>query len=99
MRLIISQKECEEVMNDLNLLLKGAVNPTSYGGFNITVGIKKMKAILDYLKVYKLRTQKVIQYESFIKIHKLVSKQIHVDSEEGYQKVKKLMIKYKKLLN
>ena len=99
MRLIVSQKECEEVMDDLNLLLQGAVNPTSDGGFNITVGIKKMKAILDYLKVYKLRTQKVIQYKSFIKIHELVYKQIHVDSEEGYQKVKKLMIKYKKLLN
>lgn len=99
MRLIVSQKECKEVMDDLNLLLKGAVNSTSDGGFNITVGIKKMKAILDYLKVYKLRTQKVIQYKSFIKIHDLVSKKIHVDNEKGYKKVKKLMIKYKKLLN
>lgn len=97
LRVIISQQECLEIIEELNKLLKGSITyQKSYNGYNITVGIRNIYNIEVYLEEYTLKTKKIKKYKSFINIFKLIEKKVHL-TEKGYLQIKKLIDKFKKL--
>lgn len=97
LRILISQQESLEIMEDLNKLLKGSVShQKSYNGYNITVGTRDMGPIIQYLSKYPLRTKKVIQYHSFCKIYQLVKAKVHL-TDKGFLQVKDMIDQFRKL--
>lgn len=97
LRIIIDEQENIEIMEEINLLLKGNINNQNlYNGYNITVGVKRMFNILKYLKSYPLRTKKIIKYKSFYNIYNLIKEGVHL-TNSGFIIVKRLIDKYKKL--
>lgn len=98
-RFILSQKTTINIINELNDLLKGSITyQKSYDGYNITVGIRNLYNLIIYLQKNKLKTNKYIQYKSFYNIYNLLKLKIHYN-DEGYNKIKKMIIKYKKILS
>jgi len=64
-RYILSQKGELELLNKIASLLNGKVHYLkSYDGYNMVVNLTKLKNILNYLKVHKLKTKKLITYNN-----------------------------------
>lgn len=62
-RYILSQKGELELFNKIALLLNGKVHfVKSYNGYNMVVNLTKLTNILNYLKINKLKTNKLISY-------------------------------------
>jgi hypothetical protein len=95
-RYILSQKGELELLNKIALLLKGKVNYVKYyDGYNMVVNLTKLKNILNYLKVHKLKTKKLISYNNWLKVYDLVNSKQHLTSS-GLEKINVLKKKINK---
>jgi hypothetical protein len=64
-RYILSQKGELELLNKIALLLNGKVHfIKSYDGYNMVVNLTKLNNILNYFKIHKLKTKKLINYNN-----------------------------------
>jgi hypothetical protein len=64
-RYILSQKGELELLNKIALLLNGKVHfIKSYDGYNMVVTLTKLNNILNYIKIHKLKTKKLISYKN-----------------------------------
>ena len=64
-RYILSQKGESELLNKIALLLNCKVHYIkSYDGYNMVVNLTKLNNILNYLKLHKLKTKKLISYNN-----------------------------------
>jgi hypothetical protein len=78
-RYLLSQKGELELFNKIGLLLNGKVHYLkSYEDYNLTVHLTKLKTILEYLKVRKLKTKKLISYKNWLKVYNLVITKQHL---------------------
>ena len=69
-RYILSQKGESELLNKIALLLNGKVHYIkSYDGYNMVVNLTKLNNILNYLKLHKLKTKKLISYNNLLKVY------------------------------
>ena len=95
-RYILSQKGELELLNKIALLLKGKVHYVkSYDGYNMVINLTKLKNILNYLKVHKLKTKKLINFNSWLKVYDLVKSKQHLTSS-GLEKINVLKKKINK---
>ena len=67
---IYYQKKNElELLEKIAILLNGKVHYIkSYDGYNMVVNFTKLKNILNYLKIHKLKTKKLISYINWLKV-------------------------------
>jgi len=97
-RYILSQKNELELFNSIALLLNGKVHLLkTYNGYNMVVNLTKLNNVLVYFKKHKLKTKKLISYNTWLKIYHLVISKQHLTSS-GLEKIKHLNKKLNKLL-
>lgn len=99
LRIIVSQQESLETMEELNKLLKGSVSylkSETYNGYNITVGTKYMVPLIKYLNKFPLKTKKIIQFHEFSIIYEIVKTKHHL-TDKGFLQVKDMIDQYRKL--
>ena len=95
-RYILSQKGESELLNKIALLLNGKVHYIkSYDGNNMVVNLTKLNNILNYLKIHKLKTKKLISYNNWLKVYVLVKSKQHL-TPSGLEKINILKNKINK---
>lgn len=95
-RYILSQKGESELLNKIALLLNGKVHYVkSYDGYNMVVNLTKLNNILNYLKLHKLKTKKLISYNNWLKVYVLVKNKQHL-TPSGLEKINNLKKKINK---
>ena len=95
-RYILSQKGESELLNKIALLLNGKVHYIkSYDGYNMVVNLTKLNNILNYLKIHKLKTKKLISYNNWLKVYVLVKSKQHL-TPSGLEKINILKNKINK---
>lgn len=95
-RYILSQKGELELLNKIALLLNGKVHYVkSYDGYNMVVNLTKLNNILNYLKIHKLKTKKLISYNNWLKVYVLVKNKQHL-TLSGLEKINILKKKINK---
>ena len=95
-RYILSQKGESELLNKIALLLNGKVHYIkSYDGYNMVVNLTKLNNILNYLKLHKLKTKKLISYNNWLKVYVLVKNKQHL-TPSGLEKINNLKKKINK---
>lgn len=95
-RYILSQKDELELLNKIALSLNGKVHYIkSYDSYNMVVNLTKLNNILNYFKIYKLKTKKYISYKNWLKVYDLVKNKQHLTSS-GLEKINILKKKINK---
>lgn len=94
-RYIISQKNDIEFSQYLAGLINGYTTYIkSYYGYNTVVNHSKLNIIVNYIKIYPLKTKKHVSYLRWLKVYELVKNKHHHNSK-GIEKIKSLI----KLIN
>ena len=89
-RYIISRKNDIEFSQYLAKLIKGYITHIkSYNGYNTVVNHGKLNIILNYIRIYPLKTKKHICYLRWYKIYNLVKNKYHFNPK-GIEKIKSL---------
>nr|YP_313631.1 LAGLIDADG homing endonuclease [Epidermophyton floccosum]AAW78237.1 LAGLIDADG homing endonuclease [Epidermophyton floccosum] len=95
-RYILSQKGELDLLNKIALLLNGKVHYIKYyNGYNMVVNLTKLNNILNYLKLHKLKTKKLISYNNWLKVYILVKNKQHLIAS-GLEKINVLKKKINK---
>lgn len=94
-RYIVSQKDDIEFSKYLAYLINGYVTYVkSYDGYNTVVNHSKLSIIINYIKLYPLKTKKHVSYLRWLKVYRLVKDKHHLQ-ENGIENIKHLI----KLIN
>ncbi len=89
-RYILSQKNEFELLSNIACILNGKVHYVkSYKGYNMVINLTKLTKILVYMKKYKLKTKKLINYRRWLKVYDLVITKKHL-TKLGLEKINKL---------
>jgi len=81
-RYVISQKDDIEFSKDVAILINGYITHVkSYNGYNTVVNFSKLGTILNYLKHNPLKTKKLISYNRWLKVYRLVKNKEHLTPE------------------
>ena len=97
-RYILSQKGEYRTLNSIALLLNGKVHYLkSYKGYNMVVSLTKLNNIIHYLKINKLKTNKLISFINWLKIYDMVKNKEHLE-KTGLDKINDLKKKNKQII-
>lgn len=81
-RYVISQKNDIEFSKNVAILINGYITHVkSYNGYNTVVNFSKLSTILNYLKHNPLKTKKLISYNRWLKVYRLVKNKEHLTPE------------------
>jgi hypothetical protein len=81
-RYVISQKNDIEFSQYLAGLINGYITYIkSYDGYNTVVNHSKLNIIINYIKIYPLKTKKHLSYLRWLKVYGLVKDKHHPNSE------------------
>lgn len=81
-RYVISQKYDVEFSKDVAILINGYITHVkSYNGYNTVVNFSKLGTIINYLNHNPLKTKKIISYNRWLKVYRLVKNKEHLTPE------------------
>lgn len=89
LRYILSQKGNIDEMNYLADIVNGKSHfVKSYGGYNVVVSTTKLSSIINYFKVFRLKTKKYIVYLNWLKTYIIVINKQHY-TDKGLNLIKR----------
>ena len=93
---ILSQQGELNLLTYISTLVDGKIHCVkSYNSYHMVVNLKKLDKVINYFKLYPLKTKKSIYFQTWMKIYKLVIEKKHLTSD-GLVKIRRLKNKLNK---